>query len=237
MDAPLKSKVRNRLLLALDVSDFNRLAPHLEAISLPRLHNLSSPGMIADYCYFPEAGIGSIVAEVAGGRKAEVGIFGRDGMSPTSLIMNVPTTPYSTFMQIAGHGYRIHSLKLSNAADESLSLRTLLLRYAQAMTVQVSFTALSNATDNVEQRLARWLLMCHDRSDGNTIALTHAFLSVMLAVRRQSITTALHVLEGLHLILAERNQISIRDRDGLQLFASGAYGPAEDNYRRLVGNL
>jgi hypothetical protein len=237
MDILVQAAVRNKLLLALDAVDFARLVPYLEPVQLPRLYKLSSPGMIADYCYFPDAGIGSIVAEVSGGRKAEIGIFGREGMSPTALIMHVPTTPYSIFMQVAGHGHRIQSMRLSHAADESLALRTLLLRYAQTMAVQASFTALSNATGNIEQRLARWLLMCQDRSDSNIIALTHAFLSIMLAVRRQSITTALHVLEGRYLITAERNQITIRDRPGLEAFAGGAYGPAEDDYRRLVGSF
>lgn len=235
MNIASQSSVRNKLLLALEPQTFARIAPHLEAIRLPRLFEMSSPGKIADYCYFLEEGIGSVVAEVKGGRRAEIGIFGREGMSPTSLVLHAPTTAYSTLMLITGHGYRIQSIQLSHAMEENFHLRSLLLRYSQTMAVQTSYTALSNATDNIEQRLARWLLMCHDRSDGSTITLTHAFLSVVLAVRRQSITTALHVLEGRHLILSERNQIKVQDRQGLEDFASGAYGPAEDEYRRLIG--
>ncbi|GAK73054.1 Crp/Fnr family transcriptional regulator [Agrobacterium rubi] len=231
----LQTAIRNKLLSALSPFDFARLSPHLEPVTLPRLYELASPGLIANYCYFLETGIGSIVAEAHNGRKAEIGMFGREGMSPTSLVLHAPSAPFSTFMQIAGHGYRLQSIQLSHALEESFSLRTLLLRFAQVMTVQASFTALSNATDRIEQRLARWLLMCHDRSDGQPIALTHAFVSDMLAVRRQSITTALHVLEGNHLISAERNQITIEDRHGLEEFAGAAYGPAEDTYRRLIG--
>lgn len=230
-----QTATRNRILRALSPSDFAGLIPYLEEIELPRLYQMSAPGMITDYCYFLESGLGSIVAEVTGGRKAEIGIFGYEGMSPTSMIMDAPTTPYSTFMQTSGRGYRIRSIRLSHAVEGNYRLRSLLLRFAQVMSVQASYTALSNATDKIEQRLARWLLMCHDRTDGEKIVLTHEFLSVMLAVRRQSITTALHVLEGLHLIEAKRNEITIENRPGLEGFAGGAYGPAEDEYRKLIG--
>lgn len=230
-----QTATRNRILRALSPNDFAGLIPYLEEIELPRLYQMTAPGMITDYCYFLESGLGSIVAEVTGGRKAEIGIFGYEGMSPTSVIMDAPTTPYSTFMQTSGRGYRIRSIQLSHAVEGNHRLRSLLLRFAQVMSVQTSYTALSNATDKIERRLARWLLMCHDRSDDEKIVLTHEFLSVMLAVRRQSITTALHVLEGLHLIEAKRNEITIENRPGLEGFAGGAYGPAEDEYRKLIG--
>lgn len=230
-----QSAIENKLLSMLDPLDFARLAPHLEQLELPRLYELSSAGRLINYCYFLDRGIATVVAEVRGGRKAEIGIFGREGMFPTSIILHDPTVPYSTHMQVSGHGYRIQSIHLSHAMEQSFSLRSLFLRFAQVMSVQTSFTALSNATDNIEQRLARWLLMCHDRSDGEAICLTHAFISDVLSVRRQSITTASHVLEGQHLISAARSQITILDRQGLENFASGTYGPAEHEYRRLIG--
>lgn len=237
MVPPLQSTVQNNLLLSMATTEFAALAPYLENVDLPRLYALSSPGVVPTYCYFPDSGICSIVAGLNGGRKAEVGIFGREGMSPTSVVMQAPTAPYSVFMQIAGRGHRIRITHLSHALEVSFDLRSLLLRFAQVMSVQSSYTALSNATDNIEQRLARWLLMCHDRLDGNPVNLTHSFLSTLLAVRRQSITMALHVLEGHHLVVAKRNLISLRNRKGLEEFAGTAYGPAEDEYRRLIGQL
>ncbi len=231
-----QSSVANRLLSALTPADFARLAVHLEWLELPRRFELSSPGKIANYCYFFERGVASVVARVDGGRQADVAIYGCEGMFPTSPIMHVPTVPYLAFMQVAGSGYRILTAHLLHAAEQSFDLRSLLLRFAQVVSVQTSFTALSNATDNIEQRLARWLLMCDDRSDGEVVTLTHAFISEILAVRRQSVTTALHVLEGQHLIYAERNQIRILNRDGLKSFAGGTYGPAEEEYRRLVSH-
>lgn len=229
------STTRNKLLASLASADFERLLPHLEAIPLPRLFPLSAPGQSSDYCYFLESGIGSIIAQLSDGQKAEVGIFGREGMSPTALVMHAHSAPYSISMQVSGTGLRIQSIRLSHAMEESFPLRSLLLRYAQVMAIQASFTALSNASHRIEVRLARWILMCHDRADGDAIALTHEFLSMMLAVRRQSVTTGLHVLEGQHLIAARRNRVTIRDRAGLERFVGPAYGAPEEEYRRLVG--
>jgi CRP-like cAMP-binding protein len=227
--------IRNRLLSCLSADDFLRLQPHLEPIDLPRLFALSAPNQLADFSYFLEAGIGSIVAASAGNYSAEIGIFGREGMSPTAVILNAGSAPFSIFMQVPGHGYRIQSIQLALALNESFTLRNLLSRYVQTVSVQTAFTALSNATRHIEERLARWILMCHDRVDGDSIALTHDFLSIMLAVRRQSVTTALHMLEGKHLISADRGLVTIRNRRELELFAGDSYGQPEAEYRRLIG--
>jgi CRP-like cAMP-binding protein len=109
------------------------------------------------------------------------------------------------------------------------------LRFAHAMTVQAHYTGLSNAVHPIDERLARWLLMCDDRTDGGKLELTHDFLSIMLAVRRPSVTTALHVLEGNGFIRSERGCIIIRNRRALEEFAGDAYGKPEAEYRRLMG--
>ncbi|MGF9567874.1 hypothetical protein AAIH70_30845, partial [Neorhizobium sp. BT27B] len=135
MGIPSQTAIRNLIIRALSPNDFASLSPHLEELDLPRLYQMSAPGMVTDYCYFLECGLGSVVAEVKGGRKAEIGIFGNEGMSPTSMIMEAPTTPYSTFMQISGRGYRVRSIRLSHAVEGSFRLRSLLLRFAQVMSV------------------------------------------------------------------------------------------------------
>jgi CRP-like cAMP-binding protein len=111
------------------------------------------------------------------------------------------------------------------------------LRFAQVQGVQTAFTALSNAVHPINERLARWLLMCHDRHDSDEIPLTHEFLSLMLAVRRPSVTTALHVLEGNRFIRAERGHVTIRNRTALEEFAGDGYGKPEAEYRRLIGPM
>ncbi len=98
-------------------------------------------------------------------------------------------------IQVPDDSLRISAAVLKDAIARSPSLHDLLLRYAQVLSIQTAYTALSNAVHPTEERLARWLLMCHDRMDGNEIALTHELMSIMLAVRRPSVTTSLHFLK------------------------------------------
>jgi len=229
-----KSKIRNRLLRAMTQADFERLASRLEPIELPRRFVLSSANRPMDHTYFIECGIGSIVVEAAGGLAAEICIVGSDGMVPNTSVLGAASLPFAIFMQVAGHGHRIENVHLIAAYSESISLRSLLNKYVQASTIQTAYTAFSNANHQIEQRLARWILMCHDRSDGDTIALTHEFLSIMLGVRRQSVTTTLHDLEGKHLITSARGSMIVRDRIGLEALASDAYGIPEREYDTLI---
>jgi CRP-like cAMP-binding protein len=227
----------NRLLAKLGADDLAILADRFEPVELPRAFTFSAPDIAAEHAYFIEAGIGSIVAITPKGQRSEVGIFGPEGMTPAGLVLDTASTPYSIFMQVPGHGYRIRCEDLRGAIGESAKLRHLLSRYAHALSVQTSYTGLSNSVHRIDERLARWILMCHDRTAGDRIALTHEFLSVMLAVRRSSVTTALHVLEGLHLVYSERNLITVRDRPALERFAGDAYGVPEREYARLLGPM
>lgn len=235
--AQVLGKVRNKLLSRLDAEALATISDALEPVELPRAFVFSAPDTPADHAYFIESGIGSIVAITPQGQRSEVGIFGPEGMTPASLVLDTASTPYSIFMQVPGHGLRIETGVLRSALGRSETLRNLLSRYAHALSVQTSYTGLSNSVHHIGERLARWILMCHDRTSGDRIALTHEFLSVMLAVRRSSVTTALHVLEGKHLVYSERNLITVRDRRALELFAGDAYGVPEREYERLLGSI
>ena len=157
--------------------------------------------------------------------------------SVSSDVLDVVQDPFSIFMQVQGDGYRIATADLKQLLDQDADLKALLGRYMQALFVQSAFTSLSNAVQHIDERLARWILMCHDRTDGDEISLTHEFLSIMLAVRRPSVTTALHVLEGRKLIYSERGMVIVRDRAALEQFAKDAYGESEREYARLLGPL
>jgi CRP-like cAMP-binding protein len=232
-----QNSINNRLLALLPEDSFQAIADHLEPVELPRSFVFSEPGKDSRYGYFLESGIGSIVAISPEGQQSEVGIFGREGMSPAYLVLETVSTPYSIFMQVPGTGYRIENETLFAASQASPSLRRLLLRYAYVLSIQTAYTGLSNSIHHVDVRLARWLLMCHDRTKSNQFSLTHEFLSVMLSVRRSSVTTALHMLEGNHLIYSERSLITIRDRKALENFAGDAYGIPESEYERLIGKM
>lgn len=237
MRTPPPSGFHNNLLSKMSSPDIGRLLPFLDFIELPQNFVLSRPGMLSDFTYFPETGIGSVVVRALTGESSEVGLFGREGLAPTSGISAAASVPYEVFMQMGGAGYVIANTHLQGAIMQSDSLRLLISRYLHFVSVQTAYTAYSNAVDRIEKRLARWLVMCHDRTEGDDIAFTHQFAGLMLAVRRQSVTDALHVLEGNHLIASSRKYITIRDRKKLQEFAGEAYGVAEREYAANIGVL
>jgi CRP-like cAMP-binding protein len=130
-------------------------------------------------------------------------------MSGISVVLGGDQSPHSTYMQIAGGGLRISAKELRTAMAASGSLHQMLLRYAQAFMVQTAHTAIANARANIERRLARWILMAHDRTRIATLPLTHEFLSLMLGVRRAGVTEAFQTLKRAKLIDAGRNNILV----------------------------
>lgn len=220
-----QSSVKNRLLAEMSASDLASIEQDLMLVDLPRAHPLTTPGQPIEYCWFIETGIASVVATSADGREAEVGIVGRDGMLDVAIIMGVKSSPLRSFIQIAGSGFRIsaHALRQSQLASPTLQAQ--LGEYAYDYLLQVAQTALANASFTVEQRLARWLLMCADRTEEEEIVLTHEFLSVMLNVRRAGVTVATQSLERSGLVEAHRGSILIVDRPGLTKVAKDAYTP------------
>jgi CRP-like cAMP-binding protein len=234
MHPPQQLSIGNRLLASLSANEFASLQPHLEPVSLDIRRVLIEPNTPIGYVYFPEAGMSSVTNNSSGG-KIEVGVVGREGMIGLPIVLGIDRTPYEHFMQIAGHGWRIAVLDLERAMSQNNSLHRHLLRYAQASHVQVSETAFANANSDVEARLARWLLMCHDRVEDDDIPLTHEFIAMMLGVRRPGVTVALHVLEGMQVIRAKRGLITVLDREKLEELAEDAYGLSETEYTRLMG--
>ncbi|WDR02709.1 Crp/Fnr family transcriptional regulator [Devosia algicola] len=228
---------RNRLLRYLSDDDLAVITPLLEHVELPKGLGISEPNQAIGYYYFMESGIGSIVAVSAEGQRAEVGLVGRDGIIPTAAVMECDTSPHVILIQIEGQGYRIEAGALVQFLTTRPDARRLFVRFVQTLAIQTACTALSNSVHHIEERLARWILMCHDRTENGEVALTHEYISIMLAVRRPSVTTALHVLEGNHLVYSERGMLTIRDRAALENFALDAYGIPEQEYARLVGPM
>jgi CRP-like cAMP-binding protein len=236
MPGPHKSLLRNRIL-SLMPDDDRHFLDRLEPVDLPRTFLLSKLDAPFQYVYFPESGIGSVIVVSPEGNKVEAGLFGRDGFSPVQSLVGASAQGHEVTMQVSGRGHRMTLASFRGAIDASPALANLMMRYAQTLATQVSFTGLSNALHHIDERLARWILMCHDRVDGDEIDLTHDYMSVMLAVRRPSVTTALHVLEGNGLIRSVRGKVIVRNRAALEEFARDAYGTPEAEYRTLIGEM
>jgi CRP-like cAMP-binding protein len=227
----------NRLLRALSSADQEILRSHLKWSELERGTILVLPDEPIKRVWFLESGLSSIVAISGTDQGIEVGLSGRDGLVGMPLVLDADRTPHRVFMQVAGTGYSIDGDDLRKILDERAGIRKVLLRYVQAYSTQTTYTALSNVMHTVEERLARWLLMSHDRQDDDEIPLTHDFLALMLGVRRPSVTIALHSLEGLGFIKGTRGLITVRKRGELEEFAGAGYGVPETEYRRLIGPL
>ena len=196
----------NHLLQGLSANDLQLLEPNLVPVELLLRQNLEKPSKPIDDVYFVERGIASVVAIHPGGVEVEIGLVGCEGMTGSAIVLGNDRSPHSTYIQVVGSGRRISARALRQAMVESVSLRERCLKYIQAFAVQTAHTAVANARGKIDERLARWILMTHDRVPGNTMDLTHEFLAIMLAVRRAGVTEALKILQQKKLISCARGQ-------------------------------
>ena len=164
-----------------------------------------------------------MVAKEPGQRDIEVGIIGREGMTGLAVVLGHDRARHNTYIQVAGAGQGISAARLRRAMAQSASLHKSFLHCADAFLTQTSETAIANGRSKTEERLARWLLMAHDRSDGRELPLTHSLLAIMLGVQRPNATVAVRALERQGLVRAGRRVISILDRRGLVAASNGAY--------------
>jgi len=225
----------NQVLARLSENDLALLEPDLEPIALSFRLSIEEPSKAIKYAVFPDDGIISVVATGPKGSEVEVGLIGYDSMTAQSVIMGTDRSPNSTYVQVAGRGRRVKIDILRNAIARSVTLHRSLLAFVQAFIIHASSTALANGHSTIEQRMARWLLMAHDRVAGDNIPLTHEFLSVMLGVRRAGVTIAVEDMESRGFVQARRGLIMVRNRKGLEALARGVYGVAEAEQERLTG--
>ena len=237
MERPGQDRVNNRLLRTLSADDFALLEPHLKRVPLEKGKVLIEPEKPIRDVVFVESGLGSVIGISPAGEMVEVGLYGFDGLVGMPVVLGTDRSPHELIMQIGGDGLQLPAEALRSAMEASRTLRELLARYIQFFLVMVAQTAISNAMHMVEERLARWLLMAHDRMADDNVPLTHEYLALMLATRRPSVTTALHVLEGSGFIRATRGNVQVRDREALEEFAGAAYGMPEAEYARLIAPL
>ncbi len=227
--------ISNLLLRSFDAADLEFIAPELALVDLSPPERIIEPSKPIKYIWFPEDAVTSIVATAAQGCKSEIALTGCEGVVDLGAINGVDTSPFECIVQVAGRAWRLPVEMLRTAFAAREGIRAIFGRYTQAFIVQIAQTALTNSTHTIEQRLARWLLMTHDRIPGNDIFITHQNLSHMLNVRRAGVTTTLSKLGDAGLVSARRSQISVIDRHGLEALAAEAYGVAESEYCRLLG--
>ena len=229
------STIRNRLLQVLPSNDLGPLLPHLERVDVHKGEVLIQQGQPLEHAYFPEGGLSSNLAVTSDGRKIEVGCFGFEGMVSTAAVLGSDRASHEILVQVGAPWLRLPTEVLKQAIQASPTLKAVLLRYVQIQILTFSHSALANGAFVMRERLARWLLMAHDRLEGDNLALTHEFLSLMLGVQRSGLTLAIQELEGLSIIRARRGLLTVLDRDKLREMAGDSYGFPEAEYERLIG--
>ena len=235
--ADIARPYNNLLLRSFSAELLARVEPHLTRVSVAIREVLERPNEPIENVYFYETALGSTVARSHDGAAdaIEVGVCGRDGISGVALITQAGSSPFSTFVQIPGVAFRMSADDLMMLCESEPEMNRMLLRFSHCQSVQVGYTAFANGRRSVLERMARWILMCHDRVPSDSLELTHEFLSIMLGVRRAGITTDMHVLEGEHAIFNKRGRIIVRERARLEEFAGDCYGDAEAEYERVIG--
>ncbi|AYO81611.1 Crp/Fnr family transcriptional regulator [Methylobacterium brachiatum] len=228
-----QSDIRNRLLGALAPEDFAGLARALERVPLHLQDTLIGADQPLPHAYFVETGLVSLVATTEGGR-IEIGLVGAEGLAGVPLVLGTDRGPFLGIVQGGGEALRIRAADLREALQASPGLRGVLGRYVLSLMIQTGYTVYASATLNVEARLARWILMTHDRLDSEEMPLTQDFMAMMLGVRRTGVTAALYVLTGAGMVRASDGRITVLDRDRLRELAGDTYGPAEAQYERLL---
>ncbi len=222
---PALTIFRNTVLAGLPAAEMAMLRPHLIRTSLVNGQPIHEAGERIDQVYFFEHGFASMVAVTDdGGGSVEVGLVGWDSMVGLGVLLNPSAIAFNrTMVQMPGVAYRMSTTALLAAVEDAPRLRATLLRALEVLMAQVAQTAACNSRHALSQRCARWLLLAHDRVEGDELRLTQEFLSLMLAVRRSGVTVALQTLQSEGLIRSGRGRIVVCDRAGLESAACECY--------------
>lgn len=228
--------IENRLLATLPKKEYKRLIAHMERVPLPFAVVLYEPGDAIEYVYFPNDGIVSLLSTVEDRSTLEIGVIGNEGMVGISVLLGVNISPTRALVQGEGSAMRMKAVALRKEMSGDGSLRRLLYRSTHALITQISQSAACNRFHTVEARLARWLLMTHDRMGTAEFRLTQQFLSDMLGVRRVGVTNAATALQRNKLITYSRGHITVLNRAGLESAACKCYSIIKAEYDSFLGD-
>jgi CRP-like cAMP-binding protein len=219
----------SRLLDALPHAEYERLAPHLESVSLSLSQILFRPEEEPPYAYFPTTSIVSLLTELEDGGGMEVGLVGHEGIVGISIILGGNETKLAT-VQEKGSALKLKAGTLREEFRRGGQLQNGLLRYTHALMTQISQSVVCNARHPLAGRLARWLLMYHDRLGRDEFSLTHEFMANMLGVRRAGVSEVANELQRMGFISYQHGHVRLLDRKGLEEFACECYPVVKEKY-------
>ncbi|WP_372723006.1 Crp/Fnr family transcriptional regulator [Immundisolibacter sp.] len=234
MSIATPGRVVNRLIEALPGKDRSRILGHCTPVSLVFGTVLCEPGQPCPQVYFPLTGFISLVAVVGAHPPLEMGRIGNEGLLGATLLLGVNTAPLRAVVQGSGSALRMTAPQLRRELRDSPAVRRVLGGYLYVLMAQLSQTAACTRFHQVEARLARWLLMTHDRAHADHFHLTHSFLADMLGVQRSAVTIAAGKLQRRQLIRYIRGEIGVLDRSGLEAASCECYASGIGNYARFL---
>jgi CRP-like cAMP-binding protein len=223
VDAACGNGNRNELLLNLPRKEEESVFSSLEFVPLPTHTVLNEMGKPIRFSYFISSGLASVLNVMSNGKTVEVGMTGKEGFVGIPLIAGFRSSPTRTIMQVEGTGYRLSADEMERVLHECPTLAKKLHQYSQQLALQAAQIAACNRQHEVEERLARWLLMSQDRLASRTFPLTQQFLAHMLGTRRASVTVAAGILQKAKLITYTRGEVKIKDRRKLEAAACECY--------------
>ena len=224
----------NSLLNMLPLEELGRLLPHLVVVELAAKTVVIRPDQKSEYAYFIETGVISMVSTQEDGARVEVGLIGYDGMAGLHLVLGVESSAWEGLVQVQGHALRVSVAAFRRALNELPSLQPLLLRYVDSIQAQIVQSVVCNARHPIEQRLARWVLMTHDRAQGDSFIMTQEFISTMLGVRRPGVTLALGALQRSGLVEHRNGILRVNDRANLEAASCECYGVVRRRFAWLL---
>jgi len=228
---------QNYLLAALPADMLTRLHTHLELVQVFPGEILCWSGCKANHIYFPTTSVVSLLYVTEEGESTEVALIGKEGFDGLTFILGGDSMPYQSVAQSAGHAYRLSGSLLMQELANSEPMRNLLLRYTQALFMQIGMLAVSNRFYSVEQQLCLWLLMILDRIPSNELIGTHEMIANMLGVRREGISEAASRLQRAGIIRYHRGRITVLDRSRLEAKVTEDYQFVKEEYARLIPDV
>jgi CRP-like cAMP-binding protein len=225
----------NQLLARLPADEFHRLFPDPRPVALEFKHVLYEPRALIDFAYFPSIGVVSQVTLMENGAVIELSTVGNEGMIGLPISLGIAESSSKAVVQVAGRALRLPAARLKDEVSRDTPLRTLLLRYAGVFLFQISQGVACNGLHSVHQRCCRWLLMTHDRVEGDEFPITHEFLAQMLGVRRPSITDVLQPLQKEGLLRYHRGRMVVLNRQGLEDSSCECYRTVKREFAQILG--
>jgi len=228
--------VANKILLTMPDDEFAAMRQELKYVNLPHYTVLHEPKEKIEYATFLNSGLTSLVFNTDRGSSVEVGVVGNEGFTPISIAAGLRRSPHQAIMQVSGEGFRIRVEALEMALKRGAQLQVLMNRYAAVHGLQVAQTAGCNRLHDLDQRLARWLLLVQDRVGSGLLKITHDFLAMMLGTDRPSVSLAAGMLRKKKIIEYTHGSVRVLNRKKLESSACECYGLIQQFNSEMLPN-